>query len=154
MIRRAEEKDLKKIAVFEERLLALHHQERPDIFKEPIAFKLEDLKYLIDSKDILTFVYIEDDEVVAFISAETFVRKHPLLNTEKSCHINDLYVDEDHKRKGIATKLIDHLIEYCNSIDIETIELYVWSFNSEAIALYEKLGFKVRKYDMSLSLKK
>lgn len=55
----------------------------------------------------------------------------------------DVCVDSDHRRKGVATKLIVHLIEKAKSVQaIEQIHLRVNSKNKGAIAFYKKLGFK------------
>lgn len=51
-------------------------------------------------------------------------------------------VTKERREKGIATKLLEELIDYCRDSDIEQIHLEVRRSNAPAIALYDKLGFK------------
>lgn len=44
---------------------------------------------------------------------------------------------------GIGSMLMEHIISYCKSHDIEQIDLEVRCDNTSAIALYKKYGFEV-----------
>lgn len=92
-------------------------------------FKLE---YIIDSKDEDVYGYYDKDKLVGFVH---------VLKTFECLEIINVVVDTDYRKKGIATKLIDYLNE-CYS-DIEYILLEVNENNSNAISLYNKLGFNV-----------
>lgn len=56
--------------------------------------------------------------------------------------IHDLYVHDQHRRKGYATQIVKILMNECNAN-------WLWcrSNNEEAIALYNNLGFKIDKID-------
>jgi putative acetyltransferase len=51
-------------------------------------------------------------------------------------------VRASHRRRGIGRALLEHGIEWCRSIGITRLELYVFADNAPAIALYEALGFQ------------
>lgn len=56
--------------------------------------------------------------------------------------IHDLYVHDQHRRKGYATAIANILIKECNAN-------WLWcrANNEEAVALYNNLGFKITKID-------
>lgn len=92
-------------------------------------FKLE---YIIDSKDEDVYGYYDNVKLVGFIH---------ILKTFECLEIINVVVDTDYRKKGIATKLIDYLNECYD--DVEYILLEVNEKNSNAINLYNKLGFNV-----------
>ena len=92
-------------------------------------FKLE---YIIDSKDEDVYGYYDNDKLVGFIH---------VLKTFECLEIINVVVDNNYRKKGFATKLINYLNE-CY-IDIEYILLEVNENNKNAINLYNKLGFNV-----------
>jgi len=50
-------------------------------------------------------------------------------------------VAKDYRGKGIAKRLIEHLLVWAEARDIKRVELRVFSNNSKAIRFYEQLGF-------------
>ena len=55
-------------------------------------------------------------------------------------HLMNLAVHEDRRRQGVATALIDHLLEAAGNHDRYTLEVRV--SNAEAIRMYESFGFR------------
>ena len=56
-------------------------------------------------------------------------------------HMKHLFVERGHRRKGIATKLLDWM--YQNIWTDKKVRLDVLSHNEEAIAFYKLYGFRV-----------
>jgi ribosomal protein S18 acetylase RimI-like enzyme len=54
----------------------------------------------------------------------------------------NLAVDENYKRKGVATNLIKKAVNWAISKDVNSIYLQVEKKNNPAVELYKKLGFK------------
>lgn len=56
----------------------------------------------------------------------------------------------EHRRQGLGTKLVTAVLDHCQRMGLEKIELHVYTTNLPAIALYKKLGFEqeglIRKY--------
>jgi len=92
-------------------------------------FKLE---YIIDSKDEDVYGYYDNGELLGFVH---------VLKTFECLEIINVVVGIKDRKKGIATKLINYLNECYD--DIEYILLEVNENNSNAINLYNKLGFNV-----------
>lgn len=55
--------------------------------------------------------------------------------------LDDLYILEDFRGKGVGTKIIQKCIDECPM----PIWLYVFTKNTRAVALYERMGFTIRE---------
>jgi len=66
----------------------------------------------------------------------------PLDLPEKQCNIESVTTGVEARGKGVASKLINHVID---NLDYEEFVLDVIDSNVNAIRLYEKLGFAVYK---------
>lgn len=64
------------------------------------------------------------------------------INVRPEFVLNDLYIDEDFRNQGIATKLIDTCKYYSKDKNIYVINLETSTNNSKAKRLYEHIGFK------------
>ena len=56
--------------------------------------------------------------------------------------IMNIAVKEDYRRQGIATLLLNNILDICNEKNIKTINLEVNEENFSAIRLYQKFGFE------------
>lgn len=59
------------------------------------------------------------------------------------CHITNIAVHSRYRRKGIAKKLVNELLHYCNEHGISYILLEVRLNNISAQKLYESFGFQL-----------
>jgi ribosomal-protein-alanine N-acetyltransferase len=59
-------------------------------------------------------------------------------------HVMNIATDPDHRRRGIATALLEHLFELTAKDGQRGYTLEVRVSNEDAIRLYERLGFKPR----------
>jgi ribosomal-protein-alanine N-acetyltransferase len=59
-------------------------------------------------------------------------------------HVTTLAVDQNHRRRGIATELLKALIDQSRRMGAQRISLEVRPSNSGARRLYENLGFSVK----------
>lgn len=57
-------------------------------------------------------------------------------------YISNVAVSPEHRRQGIADKLIDRLCKICEGLNLSFVTLEVRAGNAPAIALYEKHGFR------------
>lgn len=56
--------------------------------------------------------------------------------------INDVFVDVEQRRKGIATEMLNRLFAFARECKCNRVTLEVRESNNPAIKLYQKLGFK------------
>lgn len=61
--------------------------------------------------------------------------------TIPNAEILNLFIEDEHRRKGIGTLLVNRIIEVCRAEHIDNITLEVRPTNTPAVALYKKLGF-------------
>lgn len=60
------------------------------------------------------------------------------LNPSNS--LEDLFVEEPYRGKGIAKKLFQHLGKICDERELPRMEWVVINWNQEAIKVYDKMG--------------
>lgn len=147
MIRKATLDDYDVIKHFEEELLKIHRERRPDIFDDGDPLHYDMYRSQLNDKRFIILVY-EEDEVVGYICASLFEYRNALLKPIRGYHISDLFVEEKRRRNGIGRELIKALKEKAKAEGIDRIELMVWTFNKEALAFYEKLGFSCKNYTL------
>lgn len=58
------------------------------------------------------------------------------------CHITNIAVHPNYRERGIAIKLVEALLAYCNENGISYVLLEVRKNNFQAQNLYERFGFK------------
>lgn len=54
-----------------------------------------------------------------------------------------MWVAPSHRRRGIGETLVSACVDWCRSRSLESIDLLVTDWNTGAMALYERLGFRM-----------
>lgn len=94
-------------------------------------------------EDPIVFGIIENDILVAFVEGST-EQWHKLFR------ISNIFVSENYRRKGIADKLMEKIIEYAKTLNnCRGIILETQTCNYPAIELYKKYGFKLTRVDIN-----
>ena len=97
------------------------------------VFTREKVKYDIENNDFTNYyTYVIDGNPVAFINYQIMYERAELIQ------INVL---DDFKKQGIASKLVELMINDCVKNNVENITLEVRIDNVPAISLYNKYGF-------------
>ena len=65
-----------------------------------------------------------------------------LWQEEKTCYLQDLFVDEHFRNKGIARKLIEKIYIKADAKKIKGVYWMTQNFNINAQKLYDKIGVK------------
>ena len=66
--------------------------------------------------------------------------------------INELFVSENYRRKGVAVFMLNELIVWCQNHHIKGIELETTIDNEPATALYQKFNFVFDQYAFRCTL--
>ena len=77
----------------------------------------------------------EDDRLVGYLIISRYA---------DAWHIMNIAIEEDYRRRGIATQLLNRLFELTSTDDRRGYTLEVRVSNGHAIKLYESLGFIAR----------
>lgn len=93
---------------------------------------LYDLSRIIDSQYDDVYGYYKDNKLVGFIHITKLYETMDIVN---------IVVDREVRKQGIATELINYVIDLFN--DIDNVMLEVNENNIAAISLYKKNNFEV-----------
>lgn len=153
MIRLAEKKDIDTISKLLEEVLLVHHNIRPDLFKEKgQKYSNNELLNLLNKNDYKIFVYEENDIVMGHIFISIIEHSESLISYyNKEIYIDDLCVSREYQGKGIGRILFEYVKEYSKKINANYITLHVYDGNS-ANDFYEHLGFKERYKSLEIKL--
>ncbi len=154
-IRKAKPKDAPKIAELLVGIGALHHNGRPDIYKDNLQkYNEEDILGILKDENMPVYVAAdENDEVAgyAFCQVKTVENSKAYVH-RKYMYIDDFCVDEKYRHMHIGQKLMSAVTQEARKMGIQSIELNVWEFNEGAISFYEKCGFTTQKREMEIKL--
>lgn len=109
---------------------------------------LASLKKAMDTPEPGSAIFIAEDEAgkrAGFLHLQT---QTDYFNGEKIAYISDLAVDSAFEGQGIGRTLLDKAEDWAREQNCSLLTLYVFSNNSRARKIYEKLGFneEVTKY--------
>ena len=98
----------------------------------------------IDKKSISPYLhrieYVQDDNILGYLEYSIIYDR---------MEIDNIFVKEEYRHQGIASKMMNYIIEIYKNNNLNNITLEVRVSNIKAISLYKKYGFKevsIRKY--------
>lgn len=122
-----------------------HQNGRPDIFANLSDENLkEDL--IKNLENLSTLVITDNKKVVGYVSYE-IKEKH-----SKKLYVDQLVIIEEYRGHGLGKKLMDKVKDIGIRNNCDRIELNCWIFNTNALAMYEHIGFDRQRimYEMKL----
>lgn len=112
------------------------------ISKEETCRMMEQLPRYFEQhlgKDLLPFIALENDHIIA--AAFLLITEKPasphFINGRTGTVLN-VYTDTDYRRRGIALRLMQNLIDYARLEELDHIELKA---TEDGYPLYQKCGF-------------
>ena len=154
-IREAINSDAPKILELLYTIAELHHNIYPEIFK-PGKSKYSEEELFVKFKNPNEKIFVaadENDIVLGYIFCIVMEYKNnSVIFDHKTLYVDDLCVDENMRGKGIATSLMDSVMEYAKQIGCYDVSLNVWAGNVAAEHFYEKYGFKTQSRHMDIKL--
>ncbi len=154
-IREATSNDLPRLIELLYESDILHWNALPDHFAIPgEPARAEDyVNHLLDEENGVILVAELEGVVIGLIQLAVFdERSGPYRRKHPHAHIGDIVVSGEHRRAGVGRMLMAAADGWAKARGAEEIELTVWDFNSDAIALYESLGYTITKRTMLRSL--
>ena len=150
IIRRAESNDLDDINRLLLQVLTIHHESRPDLFKDGVKkYTDNELLDIINDNSRPIFVAESDGKVLgyAFCIFQQHINNN-ILTDIKTLYIDDLCVDETARGQHIGSKLYHFVLDYAKQNGFYNVTLNVWSCNQNALKFYESLGLTAQKIGM------
>ncbi|NTW27723.1 MAG: GNAT family N-acetyltransferase [Candidatus Moranbacteria bacterium] len=104
----------------------------------------------IVSSDGLVCVAEEDGKVVGYLCGGLCDRGYrtPGIYAE----LENMFVDEKHRRLGIGKKLADSFLQWCDENNVKYINVTASAKNADTIGFYRSLGFC--DYDVKLQIER
>lgn len=87
----------------------------------------------------------EQDELVGFITFKITNADYLDTNIKRYGEVIELFVSDEHRRKGVGRMLLQTAERYFNEKEVEWVELQVSTFNTNAIDAYEHMGYQNRQ---------
>ncbi len=117
-------------------------------YQQPSDLSLADqfiASRLSRQESVMFAYYAQHEEAVAFVQLyPTFSS----VRASKTWILNDLYVREDYRMKGIAEKLMRKAVQFAKEDGAVSITLETAKDNLPAKALYHKMGFEIAGANM------
>ena len=154
-IRKAEEKDSPRLGDLLLQVCRVHHEGRPDIFRE-VGRKYTDgelVQLLADEGRPILAAEDETGRVVGY--AFCIVQRHVgdgALRDGTTLYLDDLCVDENCRGQGVGKALYLAVLELARELGCWNVTLNVWACNPDAMKFYERCGLKVQKIGMEVIL--
>ena len=152
MIRKATHNDIPAIAELYREQFREMSKLIPDFIKEGDQ-SVEFFEKTISDDDSDILVYENDGTVVGFILLQAKERPDfDFMLPGKYCYIMDIIVTELHRSKGFGTALMNAAKNWAKEKECTFINLDVLANNTNAIKLYESLGFMPKAQEMFCKL--
>ena len=141
MIRKAEIGDLDAIRELNYKLFDLEFHNFNPALNMKWTYSEKGEKYF---KDVIekgtVWVAVDNQKVIGYLAGIICGRSSYKINT--LAEIDNIFVDEKYRGKGIGKKLVSEFKKYCINNKIEEIKVTTNALNTNARGFYENNGFK------------
>ena len=131
IIRPAEEQKLERVNVLRKQVNDLNVEGKPSVFKTNFYDGLSDYIYEIqndDKKEVI--VAINEGEIVGYaVLAQINRAETPFMYERDYLDINEIGVDKDLRRHGVASEIISYILDYAKDKGFKRVQLKMWEFN-------------------------
>jgi len=111
---------------------------------------LKGIENALDNAIFTKIFYVEKDGIICGVSFGNIGSS--IAKAGNYIWINELFVSEKYRRKGIAAFMLKEVIAWCKNNDIKGIELETTTDNEPAINLYRKFNFVFDQYALRCML--
>ncbi|MEI6054365.1 MAG: GNAT family N-acetyltransferase [Candidatus Saccharibacteria bacterium] len=123
----------------------LHFDNRPDLYKKDNPFNKEYFESLSSDNNSILLAAEDGGSIIGIcIATVKEVTDSPVHKERRYICIEDICVDEKHRRLGIGKRLYDEIVNIAKRLKADGIELTVFSFNKDAMSFYERLGLEIK----------
>jgi len=125
----------------------LSEDQRRELDKEKWSRRIGEL-FDVAVKDESHRVFVAEDENQSFLGYVWVGEGSNAMTGTKHGYIYDMFVKEEHRRKGIGMMLMEKAERYCRETGYHEMLLMVAINNQPAQKLYAKQGFKAEQMYM------
>lgn len=152
-IRKLYSEDYPAVLTLYEKLDQLHLDARPDCcLPKEVAYPKNDYDEVIATPDCLMIgAFNESGKLLGTVRA-TLWNKSGMVEGIKTVCLDDIYVLPEARRKGIARELFACTERWAKEQGAVRLDLHVWDFNKDALALYQAMGMTPQRHVMEKKL--
>ncbi len=147
--------DAELLARLNEPVQQLHYEARPDYYKPPALTPelIADFRNrLVDEQNHILIGEVEG-EPIGYVVTQVMERgENPYAYATHYLLVDQLSVNPNQQRKHYGEALMQAAFDLAKSLDIQSVRLGVWAFNTGAIAFYGRQGFIIRDIHMETHL--
>lgn len=149
-IRKATIHDLTSIQTLNNNLFELEYKNFDDTLKTGWPFEKEGEEYFTDMiNNEIVFVAKDDEKIIGYLAGS--ICEQVSYITETFAELDNMCIDDEYRRFGIGTMLINSFKEYCKEKEIQNIKVTASAKKSRAIEFYTRNGFE--EYNVTLKFK-
>ncbi len=94
------------------------------------------------------FLVAEDQERLVGFLVATVEGEIPIYRLQEFAFIQDLWIEQEYRQKGIARQMVMLTIERCHHMGIQQIRLDTAAVNEAARQLFASCGFRISTIEM------
>ena len=151
MLELARPNDRAAIEALAQQIHRMHVNWRPDIYE--LADEMWPQSRFDDAlSSRQLFVAKKADTVVGYVLVK--VRNYDMVGHTKRrvLLVDEICVDESRRNQGIGTEMMIEVRAIAKAFGCTDMQLGVYPQNNEALAFYQKCGFRIRSIDMQMKL--
>lgn len=150
IIRKAVLEDLISIQKLNDNLFDLEFNNFDDTLKREWALEKEGQEYFEDMiKNEIVFVAQIEEKIVGYLAGS--ICEEISYIAESFAELDNMCIDDEYRRFGIGTLLMDEFKKYCKEKNMQNIKVTASAKNNRAIQFYMKNGFE--DYNVTLKYK-
>ena len=150
LIRKANLNDLNLVQKLNNSLFELEFNNFDDTLKVGWSFEKEGKEYFQNMLNTeIVFIAEVQEKIVGYLAGS--ICKQTSYITESFAELDNMNIDDEYRRLGIGTLLIDEFKKYCKGKNVQNIKVTASAKNNRAIQFYMKNGFE--DYNVTLKYK-
>lgn len=131
-----------------------HVENRPDYFvhrSREETYPRDAFEATLADPDCLLLGAFDGDRLVGMVRA-TLLHESGMVKDLRIARLDDIYVVPTHRRQGTGAALLDAAEHWARQQEAVRLDLHVWSFNRDALALYQAQGMTPQRYVLEKAL--
>lgn len=151
MLQLARPEDRAAIEALAQQVHAMHVDWRPDIYA-PADELWPQERFDAAVAERQLFAAKVEEKVVGYVLVK--VRHYDMVGhtRRKVLLVDEICVDETLRNQGIGTEMMIEVRAIANAFGCTDLQLGVYPQNNEALAFYQKCGFRIRSIDMQMKI--
>lgn len=151
-IRKLTDADYSAVLTLYTELDRIHYEARPDYFgKRECSYPKNAYDEVLGDANCLMLGAFEGEQLLGIVGA-TLWNKSGMIEGIQTVCLDNIYILPQARRKGIAKALFLEVEEWAKQKGAVRLDLHVWDFNRDAMALYRAMGMDYQYHVMEKKL--